>query len=238
MVTSKLPLRSTSNRFVSFKGILYQLVVGILFALTPESWRYKDIRGQTVLITGSGSGIGQLMAVKFAQLGCRVVLWDVNEAGMRETVKMIKEKKLDVNMVHSYRVNLASREEIYSTAQKVQSEVGVVDVLVNNAGVVSGAYFLDTLDEKNQLTFDVNVLAHFATIKCFLPEMIKQKRGHIVTTASVAGHIGAIRMVDYCASKFANVGMVMALRNELAQANLDAYIKTTTVKPYLITTGE
>ena len=130
MVTSQLPLRSTSNRFVSFMGILYQLVVGILFALTPESWRYKDIKGQTVLITGihrrclahvlifmftgSGSGIGQLMAVKFAQLGCRVVLWDVNEAGMRETVKMIKEKKLDVNMVGAQRM-LKALHEILKT---------------------------------------------------------------------------------------------------------------------------
>lgn len=104
MVTSKLPLRTTSNRFVSFMNILFQLLVGIFFALTPESWRYKDVKGQTVLITGAGSGIGQLIAVKFAQLGCKIVLWDVNEEGMKVTVKMIREKKLDVDMV---RVNNA-----------------------------------------------------------------------------------------------------------------------------------
>lgn len=80
-------------------AILYQLLVGILFALIPESWRYKDVKGQTVLITGAGSGIGQLMAVKFAQLGCKVVLWDVNDEGMKETVRMMKEKSLDVDMV-------------------------------------------------------------------------------------------------------------------------------------------
>lgn len=139
--------------------------------------------------------------------------------------------------MYSYKVNLANRNEIYSTAKRVQTEVGTVSILLNNAGVVSGTYFLDTPDELNKLTFDVNVLSHFTTIKCFLPDMINQKRGHIVTTASVAGHIGAIRMVDYCASKFANVGMEMALRQELAQANLNSYIKTTIVKPYLITTG-
>lgn len=139
--------------------------------------------------------------------------------------------------VYSYKVNLAKRDEIYATAQRVQAERGVVDILINNAGVVSGSYFLDTPDELNQLTFDVNVLSHFTTIKCFLPGMINQKRGHIVTIASVAGNLGAVRMVDYCASKFANVGMEMALRQELAQADLNAYIKTTIVKPYLITTG-
>ena len=61
-------------------------------------------------------------------------------------------------------------------------------------------------------TFDVNILAHFWTLKAFLPGMIENKRGHIVNVASLAGHSGTNKLVDYCASKFAAVGMDEALR--------------------------
>ena len=84
---------------------------------------------------------------------------------------------------------------------------------------------------------NVNVLAHFWTIKCFLPQMISAKKGHIVTVASVAGLAGTNKLVDYCSSKFANVGMDDALKVELMVQGLDKYIKTTLICPYYISTG-
>ena len=80
-------------------------------------------------------------------------------------------------------------------------------------------------------------MAHFWTIKTFLPDMIDAKKGHIVTVASLAGHSGTNKLVDYCASKFANIGMDEALKVELMVQGLDSFIKTTVVCPYYISTG-
>ena len=79
-------------------------------------------------------------------------------------------------------------------------------------------------------------MAHFYTVKAFLPDMVARNSGHIVTIASIAGNIAGCSMTDYHASKFANVGFDLALRAELAQASLDG-IHTTIVKPFFINTG-
>jgi len=115
--------------------------------------------------------------------------------------------------------------------------VGHVSILVNNAGIVSGTALLDTPDSKIIRTFDVNILAHFWTLKAFLPAMISRKDGHIVNVASLAGHSGTNKLVDYCASKFAAVGLDESLRVELFVQGHSDYIKTTVVCPYYISTG-
>ena len=93
--------------------------------------------------------------------------------------------------------------------------MGHVSILVNNDGIVSGTALLDTPDSKIIRTFDVNILAHFWTLKAFLPAMISRQDGHIVNVASLAGHSGINKLVDYCASKFAAVGLDESLRVEL-----------------------
>ena len=84
-------------------------------------------------------------------------------------------------------------------------------------------------------TFDVNALAHFWTVRAFLPAMVERNRGHIVTVASAGGLVAAPRLADYSASKFAAVGFDEALRLELASQGLD--IKTTLVCPFYVKTG-
>lgn len=80
-------------------------------------------------------------------------------------------------------------------------------------------------------------MAHFWTIKAFLPRMIDMGKGHIVTVASIAGMMGTSRLSDYCSSKFANVGMDESLRHELQVLGHGDKIKTTVVCPYYIDTG-
>ena len=137
---------------------------------------------------------------------------------------------------YAYTVDLCSREKIYEAAKQLKQEVGSVKILVNNAGIVSGSTVLDTPDEKIIRTFDVNVLAHFWTMKAFMPDMINNKKGHIVNVASLAGYSGSNKLVDYCSSKFAALGIDDALKVELMAQGHD-YIKTTVVCPYYISTG-
>merc|ERR1712071_458470 len=93
------------------------------------------------------------------------------------------------------------------------------------------------MDAKIIRTFEVNVLAHFWTIKAFLPDMITGRQGHVVNIASLAGHSWTNKLVDYCSSKFAAVGLDEAFRVEMFVQGHSDYIKTTVVCPYYISTG-
>jgi len=199
----------------------------------PDKLFHKDISGQVLLITGGGSGIGRLMSLRFARLGATVVTWDINTAGNKETVEMIKKEG---HRAFAFTVDMSNKEAIYDAARQTKEEVGPVTILVNNAGIVSGSTILETPDSKIIKTFEVNVLAHFWTIKAFLPDMIKNRSGHVVNIASLAGHAGTNKLVDYCSSKFAAVGLDEAFRVEMAVQGHD-YINTTVICPYYISTG-
>jgi len=213
---------------------VYHVVERMVKFFMPQKMFEKNISGQVVLVTGGGSGIGRLMCQKFARLGATVVTWDINKLGNEETVAMIKKEG---NRAFSYTVDMSSKDDIYRVAEQTKEDVGPVTILVNNAGIVSGTTVMDTPDAKIVKTFEVNVFAHFWTLKAFLPDMIKHKLGHIVNVASVAGHSGTNKLVDYCASKFACVGLDEALRVELFVQGHSDYIKTTVACPYYISTG-
>jgi len=201
-----------------------------------ELWRFlfamkKKLTGNIVLITGAGRGLGRLMALDFARKGCIVVIWD--KQGADEVAAEIT--KLGYKAV-AYTCDLSRKESIYETADRVKKEVGDVDILINNAGVVTGKPFLDSSDELIELSMKVNSMAHFWTLKAFLPGMLRKRKGHVVTIASSAGLIGVPGLVDYCASKYAAVGIDESLRHELYKQNLTD-IHTTVVCPFFINTG-
>jgi short-subunit dehydrogenase len=192
----------------------------------------SDYAGRTVLVTGAASGIGRLLALRFAAEGASVVLWDVNAQGL-DAVRA--EIAAAGGTARAYACNLADRRAIAAVAAKTLAEAGPVDILVNNAGIVSGKTLLDATDDDIQRTFDVNALALFWTTRAFLPAMLARDRGHVVTIASAAGIVGTSRLVDYCASKHAAVGFDEALRLELRRAG--SRVKTTVVCPFYISTG-
>jgi all-trans-retinol dehydrogenase (NAD+) len=155
--------------------------------------------------------------------------WFLLFAGLEETKKQIEELG---GTCYIYVCNLCDREDVYKKAALVSKDVGKVSILINNAGVVTGKKFLDTSDQMIQRTMEVNVMSHFWTVKAFLPAMLKENKGHIVSIASLAGHFGVPKLVDYTASKFAAVGFDEALRLELENEGYD--IKTTVICPYFI----
>ncbi|XP_058808384.1 epidermal retinol dehydrogenase 2-like isoform X2 [Phymastichus coffea] len=205
------------------------IIEGLVKALIPRKYRMKQIAGEIALVTGAGSGLGRLIAQKMAELGAIVVVWDVNKQGLDETVKMIKSSG---GTCYGYVCDLCNREDVYKKAALLDKEVGRVSILVNNAGVVTGRKFLDSPDQMIIRTMEVNVMSHFWTVKAFLPAMLKENKGHIVSIASLAGHVGCPKLVDYTTSKFAAVGFDEALRMELEADGYD--IKTTVICPFFI----
>jgi all-trans-retinol dehydrogenase (NAD+) len=225
------------NLFVEYLVVnlllVYYILESFVLLFVPTSYRRKNVKGQTVLITGAGSGIGRLMAHRFAKLGCKLVLWDVNGDGNEQTAAEVREFGATA---YTFVCDISKRDDVYKAADEVKAKVGDVDILINNAGIVTGKKLLECPDALMQKTMDVNANAHFWTTKAFLPAMLSKNRGHVVTIASGAGLFGINGLVDYCASKFAAVGFDESLRSELF-AQRKTGVHTTVVCPYYIDTG-
>jgi all-trans-retinol dehydrogenase (NAD+) len=189
-------------------------------------------RDSTILLTGAASGLGRLMARGMAAEGARLVLWDVDAQGLEATRAELGGSAAPVA---TYVCDLSDRGAIAATAARTLAECGAVDMLVNNAGVVSGKTILAASDADIERTFAVNALALFWTTRAFLPAMLERNHGHIVTTASAAGLVGTSKLVDYCASKHAAVGFDESLRLELRRER--SKVRTTVVCPFYISTG-
>ncbi|TYZ67275.1 hypothetical protein PybrP1_013008 [[Pythium] brassicae (nom. inval.)] len=193
----------------------------------------KSVRGNVVLITGGAMGIGRLLALRFAALGAFVVLWDLNDALGADVVREIEAAG---GRARFYAVDITDRERVYTVGAELVKEFGAVDILVNNAGIVAAAPILETNDALVRKTMDVNATSHIWTIKAFLPAMLKRNSGHIVSVASAAGIFGCAGMVDYSASKFAAVGLMVSLRMELEAMGKHG-VHLTLVCPSFIKTG-
>ena len=192
-----------------------------------------QIAGSHALVTGGASGIGRLMALRLAARGARVSLWDLNAENLERTVHEVSAAGSE--KARGFRCDVSKRDEVRRVAGDTIEAAGAVDVLVNNAGVVSGRPFLEIPDEKIEATFAVNTLSLFWTAKAFLPGMIERGRGHVVTIASASSLIGVARLTDYAASKWAAMGFDESLRVELAKTAPG--VRTTVVCPYYIDTG-
>ena len=136
--------------------IFWQMLKAIVMLFIPSS--EKDISNEIVLITGAGSGIGRLMAYRFAARGSIVVCVDINELENEETANEIRSRN---EKAFAYTCDCSRKENIYRIAEEIQANVGDVTILINNAGIVSGKKLLDTSDGLIQKTFEVNTLAHF-----------------------------------------------------------------------------
>lgn len=183
------------------------------------------LRDQTVIVTGSASGIGRRMALLAADRGAAVVGWDLDADGLsgleEESGGRVRTRVVDVSDPDAVRV--------------AAKKAGPVDVLVNNAGVVAGRRLLELTDHQIERVMAVNALAPFWCTRAVLPGMIDRDHGHIVTIASMAAVMGVPKLVDYSASKHAAYGFAQSLRVELA--TLSPAVRTTVVLPFYIDTG-
>jgi all-trans-retinol dehydrogenase (NAD+) len=193
----------------------------------------SEIEGENILITGGASGIGRLVALEMARLGGNILIWDIHRRNLNKVLEEIGTAA--GRPAHGYVCDVTKRAEVYETAERVKVDHGPVDILINNAGTVSGKTLLEIPDREIEATMAVNCLALFWTTKAFLPAMMERNHGHLVTIASAAGVIGVAKLTDYSASKWAAVGFDESLRVELKRAAPG--VKTTLVCPYFTDTG-
>lgn len=203
--------------------VVIAVIYNIYFYLI--GYRRRSVKGDVVLITGGGGGLGRMMAVEFGKLGANLVLWDMSEPLLKEAKAAVEATGATCS---TYVIDITDREKVYAVAK----QIGKVDVLINNAGIVSGKPFLECTDEQCIRTMNVNCIAHFWTLRAFLPGMIERKKGHVTSIASVAGSFGVRGLVDYCASKFGAVGLQEALMMEMREKH--PYVGVTTIQPYYL----
>ena len=192
------------------------------------------VSGKIVVITGGASGMGRLLALKMARLGGTVVVYDLDSSALDAVVEEIQVQT--GRDAHGFVCDVSDRKEVYRVAETVRETVGKVDILINNAGIVSGRRLMDTPDEKIEAVIGVNVLALFWVTKSFLPDILERGSGHVVTIASAAGLLGVDKQTDYSASKHAAIGFTESLRVELKKTGYPG-VRTTIVEPFYVDTG-
>ena len=172
--------------------------------------------------------MGRLMALGAATRGARVIIWHLNAdaaASVRDEILAQGGRAL------SDAVDVSDKNAVAAAALGA----GSVDVLVNNAGVVTGRNLMDASDEQIERTFAVNVLPLYWVTRAFLGGMIERGRGTVVTVASAAGLVGVAKQTDYSASKWAAIGFAESLRAEMAKEHTG--VTSLVVCPYYIATG-
>jgi len=173
--------------------------------------------GMKVFITGAASGIGRATAIAFGKLGSRLFLTDRNEAGLKETVKLISPPG-EVARFKSF--DISSYEAVKAFADEIHPEFGPMDIIVNNAGIALYALVEDMTHEHWRKIINVNLWGPIHGIECFLPEMIKAHNGHLVTVSSTSGLIGLPLHAAYAGTKFGLVGISEVLRYDLMMHNI------------------
>ncbi len=190
---------------------------------------YKvPLNGSRLLVTGGASGLGRQLALQSAAKGAHVIIWDLNKDA---AAKVATEIKKAGGSAESHQIDITDREAVNRLAAKV----GAVNILVNNAGVVSGDWFLDLDPASIERTYRVNVLALYWVTAAFLPAMVQSNNGCVTTISSASGMLGVAKLSDYAASKFAAFGMMESLRAELRAKG--SSVNTLTVCPHYIGTG-
>ncbi|KAM6522983.1 hypothetical protein FALCPG4_012590 [Fusarium falciforme] len=184
-----------------------------------------DWTREIILITGGSSGMGKMMAERFAAKGIKVVIIDIQPP----------QGKLPLN-VSFYKADITSPDTVKDVAERIRKDVGDPTVLINNAGIGVGKSILECSRTQIQRMFDVNLISHFWMLQEFLPAMIKQNHGHIVTMASMASFVVIAGNVDYSCSKSAVLALHEGLGQELRHRYNARNIRTTVVHPYWVRT--
>ena len=170
-----------------------------------------DLTGQTAIITGAATGIGEAIAHRLSRAGATVVIADVNIDGARDVARRLGRGAFALH------TDVTRLDSIERTVAEVLQRTGQIDVLVNNAGIAGKAAPLwEQSAEDWQAALDINLSGIFYFCRAVVPHMRQRQYGRIVNIASIAGKEGNPRMVPYSATKAGVIGLTKSLGKEVA----------------------
>lgn len=173
-----------------------------------------------MMITGAGSGLGREIALRWAREGWRLALCDVNEAGLVETLRLVREAGGDG---FTQRCDVRDYSQLTAAAQACEERFGGVDVLVNNAGVAAGGMFADLSLEDWDWQLSINLMGVVKGCKAFLP-LLRASQGRIVNIASMAALMQGPAMSNYNVAKAGVVALSESLLAELKGEGVGVHV--------------
>lgn len=168
--------------------------------------------GQRVVVTGAGSGLGRELAVRYAREGARLVLADIQDAGLKDTLALVEAAG---GKGFCQRCDVRDFSQLAALAQSCDERMGGIDVLINNAGVASGGFFWDLTLEDWEWQISINLMGVVKGCKAFVPMLMKQKQGRIINIGSMAALMQAPGMSNYNVAKAGVVALSESLMAEL-----------------------
>lgn len=177
----------------------------------------QNVKGKNALITGAGRGIGRATAIAFAAEGINVGLLGRTAANLEKVVKELE--KYDVTVTYAV-ADVADNESVTAAVEHINSELGQIDILINNAGIGKFGKFLDLSPEEFKSIIDTNLMGVYYVTRAVLPEMIERESGEIINIASTAGQKGSPMTSAYSASKFGLLGLTESLMLEVRKHNI------------------
>lgn len=174
----------------------------------------NGLKDRIAVVTGGADGIGRATAMRFAQEGAVVVIWDMNEEKGKQTVAEINAAGGKVSFL---KVNTSNFAEVEAASKKVVEQYGKYEILINNAGITRDSTLKKMTPELWQQVIDVNLTGVFYCAKCAADIMTEQGWGRIVNASSVVALYGNFGQTNYVATKAGLIGMTKTMARELGK---------------------
>ena len=173
-----------------------------------------------IMITGAGSGLGREIALRWAREGWKLALSDVNEAGLAETLKLVREAGGDG---FTRRCDVRDYSQLTALAQACEEKLGGIDIIVNNAGVAAGGFFEELSLEDWDWQISINLMGVVKGCKAFLP-LLQKSQGRIINIASMAALMQGPAMSNYNVAKAGVVALSESLLVELKGEGIGVHV--------------
>jgi gluconate 5-dehydrogenase len=192
-----------------------------------------DLSGKRVLITGSGRGIGFTLAKGLAQAGCAIVLNDIDEKRLEESVALLQSEGYPA---HAALFDVRNEKEIEEAVRRIQQDIGSIDVLVNNAGIqIRAPLEAFSLDDWRRL-MDINLTGAFLVAKAVVQPMIQRRAGKIINICSIQSELARPTIAPYTAAKGGLKNLTKGMATDWGKYNIQVngiapgYFKTEMTK--------
>jgi NAD(P)-dependent dehydrogenase (short-subunit alcohol dehydrogenase family) len=185
------------------------------------------LEGRKAIVTGAAHGIGRAIAMRLVFEGCHVGIFDQDAATARTTAAAIARNDRIVRVVAG---SVASKTDVEEGVAVLTAELGTIDILINNAGILRSGKLLEMTETDWSDIFRVNVDGVFHVTRAFVPGMVARRSGVVVNLTSWMGKSGVAHYGAYCASKFAIVALTQALATEVGEHG----VRVNAVAPGLI----
>ncbi|HOW37358.1 MAG TPA: sorbitol-6-phosphate dehydrogenase [Candidatus Izemoplasmatales bacterium] len=169
-----------------------------------------NLTGKIAVVTGVSQGLGEALAKRLDQEGCRIAACDINLEGVTKVCQ-------NMNNAVPYGLDITNYEQCVQVAQTIKDRFGRVDILVCNAGILKSGDISSLSTQAFRQVIDVNLVGYFNTVKAFAPIILPQKQGSIIQINSKSGKVGSYKNGAYAASKFGGIGLTQSLALEFAE---------------------